>query len=483
MDDRTPHPLDYLSVLRRRVWWFVTPLVISLAVGAALAAWLPRTYRSEAEIGIAAPTLSPELLRGLSSLDQEERQRAITQQLLSRNVLERVVLEEKLRPGKPVEDAAGWLRGQIVVSPPPPIGKGLGNPNEPDSFKLGYEDSTPERAQRVTNRLASVFVEENSKTQLSRSENTSGVLEQQVKDSSAKLQGFEEQLRRKKELNMGRLPGQIEANISMLNGLRNQLESISNQLRGEQDRLTMVESQLDAMKAGSSTTVVPSAIQAAITAAQTRLATLQQELAQERALSHTDKHPDVVRLMGEIATAKADLAAARQQSPATHADLLATDPAFRQKTAERDAARLRIATLTREETQMRAQIAQYQQRVESAPMVEQDMAPLQREADLERAHWTTLKQKYDAALAAESIARTNGGERFSVLYPANLPTSPESPNFLLLMLGSVMAGLVLGATGVVGREFLDRSVHDARALQNEFDIPVLGEIPRIHGVL
>ena len=35
---------------------------------------------------------------------------------------------------------------------------------------------------------------------------------------------------------------------------------------------------------------------------------------------------------------------------------------------------------------------------------------------------------------------------------------------------------------VIGREFLDRSVHDARALQNEFEVPVLGEIPRIHAV-
>jgi capsular polysaccharide biosynthesis protein len=33
---------------------------------------------------------------------------------------------------------------------------------------------------------------------------------------------------------------------------------------------------------------------------------------------------------------------------------------------------------------------------------------------------------------------------------------------------------------VVMREFLDRSVHDTRAL-DQFEIPVLGEIPRIHG--
>jgi capsular polysaccharide biosynthesis protein len=40
---------------------------------------------------------------------------------------------------------------------------------------------------------------------------------------------------------------------------------------------------------------------------------------------------------------------------------------------------------------------------------------------------------------------------------------------------------VLGGALVVGRELMDRSVHDARALQSEFEVPVLGEIPKIHG--
>jgi capsular polysaccharide biosynthesis protein len=44
---------------------------------------------------------------------------------------------------------------------------------------------------------------------------------------------------------------------------------------------------------------------------------------------------------------------------------------------------------------------------------------------------------------------------------------------------AIVAGLVLGAGAALGREFLDRSVHDSRALQNEFEVPVLGEIPRI----
>jgi capsular polysaccharide biosynthesis protein len=98
---------------------------------------------------------------------------------------------------------------------------------------------------------------------------------------------------------------------------------------------------------------------------------------------------------------------------------------------------------------------------------------------MEKQRYADLTGKYQAASMAEDLARKQGGERFSVLYPASLPTRPISPDFVKLMLMAVALGLALGAAGVVGREFLDRSVHDAGALQHEFEIPVLGEIPRI----
>src|SRR4029077_472034 len=75
MEEQAFHPLDYLSVVRRRKWWLIIPLAASVVIGASLAALWPREYISEAQIGVAAPTLSPELLRGVSSLDKEERQR------------------------------------------------------------------------------------------------------------------------------------------------------------------------------------------------------------------------------------------------------------------------------------------------------------------------------------------------------------------------------------------------------------------------
>jgi len=49
------------------------------------------------------------------------------------------------------------------------------------------------------------------------------------------------------------------------------------------------------------------------------------------------------------------------------------------------------------------------------------------------------------------------------------------------MIMAVLLGLCLGGGLALGREYLDRSIHDARAL-NDLDLPVLGEIPRISHV-
>lgn len=479
MEDRTTHPLDYVSVLRRRKWWFIAPLVVCLVGGALLAVLLPRTYLSQAEIGVASPTLSPELLRGVQSMDRAERQRAISQQLLSSTVLERVVREERINPEQPVEQVAGWLRSRVEIGVDKPIGLG-DNRNGIESFRLGYRDSTPEQTMRITNRLAAVFVEENSKTRTARAENTSEVLARQLKESQDRLFLLEEQLRVKKEANMGRLPDQINTNVQMVNGLRNELGSLSTQIRGEQDRLTAVDSELERMRQGSAGAPLTSSGAAAVQAAQARISQLQLQLTQARAI-YTDKHPEIDHLQKELAQARAELADIKQETPANRQELLRADPLYRQKVNERELLQSRIRTLQMAESNARAQISQFQSAVAAAPRVEQDLAAVQREAMLESTRYTDLKKKHEAALDAESVSRTQGGERFSVLYGAGLPTSPESPNVAKLMGMALALGLALGLGLVLGREFLDRSVHDARALQNEFEVPVLGEIPRIQG--
>jgi len=484
MEERRFHPLDYVSVIQRRKWWFIAPVVFCILVGGALAMFLPREYKSEAQIGVAESTLSPELLRGVQSVDAKERQRAISQQLLSRTVLERVVREERLSPNRAVDETAAQLRARVEenITVPNPI-KGTGGGRDGiDAFLLGYVDSSPERAQRIANRLATVFVEENSKTKTQRAENTAEVLGQQLRASLDNLNRLQEQLRQKKQAFMGRLPDQMNANIQMVNGLRQQHESLAVQLRAEQDRLSMIEGQLELMKQGIGGAAMTSAGAAAIQTAQNRINQLQQQLTSYRALGYTDQHPDIIQSREELRVAQRELTTAQQQSPGSTKALLAADPTYRQKEQERQAARLRIATLQRQIAQALGQIAQYQARVEAAPLVEQELSSLTQDYELERTRYGEISKQHQNAVMAEDLARKQGGERFVVLNPAYLPTSPVSPDLMRLMLMAVAMGLFLGAAAVVGREFMDRSVHDARALQTEFDVAVLGEIPHIHGV-
>ena len=90
MDEPRFHPLDYLSVVRRRKWWFIVPLVLAIVVGVSLALFLPKEYLSSATVGIAAPAVSSDLAQSAGPMDHDERVRAISQQLLSRQVLARV---------------------------------------------------------------------------------------------------------------------------------------------------------------------------------------------------------------------------------------------------------------------------------------------------------------------------------------------------------------------------------------------------------
>lgn len=140
---------------------------------------------------------------------------------------------------------------------------------------------------------------------------------------------------------------------------------------------------------------------------------------------------------------------------------------------------MRVRELQRVETQIRAQIGAYQQRVESSPLVEQQLTSLQRDYDLEKKQYEELSARRDAAALSEDLERKQAGERFRVLSPATWPREPFRPNVLRILLMALVAGVFLGGLSAVGREFLDRSIYDAHTLQHEYDLPVLGEISRI----
>jgi polysaccharide chain length determinant protein (PEP-CTERM system associated) len=478
MEASPVHALDYVNVFLRRKWWLIAPVLASIVVGALLVQFLPKEYESSATLAVAAPVVSPSFFNQSAPLDASERQRALSQQLVSLPILARVVKEEGLGSGA-ADDPALWnLHRNITISVPDPVAPG--GERRLDTFIVSYIDSEPARAQRIANRLVGVFVDENSRSRAARAENTSGFVAAQLDESQQRLNALEAQLRDAKESHMGQLPEQTAANLQTLSGLRQQLEATATALRGEQDRLSMIERQIDALKEGGSDLVfVPRAGGATpVTAPDTRVQMLQHELAEARTL-YTDRHPEVRRLEEELTAARRDAAAARTRSSEERTTELQSDPAYRQLSADREMARLRIRDLQRAEVDARRQIGVYQARVERAPRVEQQLAAVQREYDLEKQQYAELSSKRHAAEIAERVERNRRGEQFQVLYPATYPNEPVRPVPWRVMVVSILAGIVLGGAATLGREYLDRSVHDVRDLKDEFDLPVVGEIGRI----
>jgi len=485
MEEPRFDPLDYVLVFNRRKWWFIVPVVLAIIIGAALVWILPRSYQATTTIAVSAARVTPNLV-GQIEIDKQDRMRAVSQQLLSRPVLERTARLEHLDKDASIDSAIGRLRSGVSVTMPDSITPGSNGPGTQlspdqkaslDTYIVSYADSTPEDAQRIVNRLAQVFADENSKSRETRATDTSQFLESQLRASETRLAALEARLRQMKESNMGRLPEQTNANLAMVAALQRQLESNATTMRGEQDRLSMIERQIESMQQGAEDAIAMAKGSPA-ESAQLRVISLRHELATAQ-LTYTDKHPEVIRLKEELATAEKASAAERTRPAADRLAILNANAEYRQLVKDRDATRLRVAELQRQTVHINAQIGSYQTRVESAPRVEQQMVSVQREYDLERGAYNDLTGKKQAALLNEELQRKQGGEQFAVLVPAGLPDEPFKPKPFRVMLMALAAGFVLGGVAMIGREYLDRSVHDARGLRDEFELPVLAEIPRI----
>ena len=112
-------------------------------------------------------------------------------------------------------------------------------------------------------------------------------------------------------------------------------------------------------------------------------------------------------------------------------------------------------------------------------MVEQQLATVQRDYDLEKLQYSDLSAKLHTATIAESVERNRSGEQFTVLYQASYPTEPTKPVLWRGLAMSLLGGFAVGGALAFAREYMDRSVHDIRDLKDEFELPVLGEVTHI----
>ena len=152
---RQQTPGTVLALLIRRRWLILLPCACGLALTPSLARLAPTQYRSETVIQVIPQRVPDNYVRSNVTSTVEDRLPAITDVILSRSWLERVItdfgLYADLRAKGLMDDAIARMRDNDVSV----------RPEGKESFRVSYLNRDPQMAQKVTARLASLYISEN----------------------------------------------------------------------------------------------------------------------------------------------------------------------------------------------------------------------------------------------------------------------------------------------------------------------------------
>ena len=484
---------DILRIAWRRKWLIVLPFVVISTATVFVTKRLPNQYRSETVILVVPQKVPESYVRSTVSGHIEDRLQSLQQQILSRSRLERIIDDFNLftaqRRMRPMEAIVEGMRAAIKVE----------TVRGGDAFSVSYTGSDPLTVKAVTERLASLFIEENVRDREMLAIGTSDFLQTQLDDARKRLIEQEKKLEEYRLRYAGQLPSQAPSNLQALQNGRMQLQALDDALARARDRQVTLERALGDLLATDTPTAAPVAATAPpppaasgdpaalagstpaeqLLDARRRLAALESRLLPE--------HPDIARLKRQISQLEPKVAADSAASAATtpsaaarpvrDAAQVARERRTRDIRADLDAIGREIAARQNDQQRVRTEMALYQSRLDAAPIREAEMTELMRDYDTIQQIYRGLLAKREDSKVAANLEQRQVGEQFRVLDPARVPERPFSPDRMKLNLMGIAFGLVLGLASVAALEYFDTSLKTEDDVRTVLSLPVIATIP------
>ncbi len=470
-----------LEVWSRRKWLAILVFTGPFAVTVSLAIALPYLYRSSATLLVERPEVSETFVKSSVTSEPETRLHTISQEILSRSQLQELItrfdlypeFRKRVSPEEVVERMRRDIRMEFKGGDPQ-VGRGT-----TIAFTLSFRGRDPETVAKVTNTLASLFVEENVKRRERQASGTAEFLRVQLEEMKGKLEQEERRLGEFKERHVGELPEQMEANLATLQRLNTEMRlNKENQMRVqerlEREKLTRQLAEARASVPDGDGPVLGSDAEALAA----RLSRLNQELTELRT-RFNEKYPDMIRVKAEIAALEGQLMETKTDERAATNTTSPTNSSPLRIRKVRNEAERELDALKVEEKTLRQAVATYQRRVDNAPHREQEFQELSRDYKTMKELYNGLLHRYQEALVAASMEQGQKGDQFRLLDPAISSTRPAAPNRIrLIFIGLILSiGLAGGMVKLI--EHRDTSFHMLKELQAFTKVPVLARIPRI----
>lgn len=521
---------DYLHILRRRKLQFFLPFILILLGGIGLAFGLPPVYRSDATILIERQEIPVDLVQTTVTGFVEERIKGITERLLTRDNLWKIVEKQNLYPGERTKenqsDIVRQMRESVFVemvdvkTNDPGTGK---QSTATIAFTVGFEANDPTVAKTVANELTTLFLEANRKSRSEQAAQVESFFEVESQRLSKEISALEAKLAEFKQREGNRLPELRDMNTRLYEKTEGEIDQSQTRMRSLEDTINSVRAELAITKPnlepiGADGKAILSPIaqlrflmgeylrlssiyspdhpdlvkmrreigsleqqtggNRGISILFAQVATLRSQLSQARQ-KYTEEHPDVKKLRQAIASAEAKIRVASASISPQETGVAPDNPQYVALKTQLDAAEGNLKAEKSKLTQLQAKLEEYEKRIYQTPAVERDYNVLSRDYENARKKYNELKDKQIHARLAEQLETGSQAERFTIIQPAALPQLPERPNRLGIALLSGFLAFTGGIGSVSVAEYLDQTIRGARGVIAVFQAPPLAVIPLI----
>src|SRR6476660_4688594 len=222
-------PEDILGILWYWKWRMVGAVVMFGAAAYGISKRMPNQYKSETLILVIPQRIPESYVRSTVTMRIEDRLRSISQEILSRTRLEKIINEFNLYPdrreAKPMEVVVEEMRADVLVETV-----------KDDAFRIAFTARDPRTAMIVTDRLASMFIDENTKDRSVMAEGTNNFLESQLDDARRRLIEHEKKLEEFRRRYSGELPSQLQTNLQVIQGNQSQIQNLNESINRDRDR-------------------------------------------------------------------------------------------------------------------------------------------------------------------------------------------------------------------------------------------------------
>ena len=480
---------DVMALLVRRKWWIVYPFLALSSAVLLLTYMLPRLYESRALVLIQSRDVPNDFVKDLLAASASQRLSTIQQTVLSRTNLLEILTE--FRDSLPeyknlnIDEQIANLRDRIGLAFNTTGGAGEGPTTI--SFTIAYSDRNPQVAQKITEKVTSVFIKQDSQARESKIGGSVSFLRDSLEKISAQLEVSEAKKRNLKAAHRNEMPEQLQTNLSMLSTLSEQRRGFSEAI----DRFEREKAQVERDLATTEKTLVrpkPTVVGPPKNPLLEEYVAAQNELKAQIALGRKANHPDVILVNNKLANIKSqltpeELASLDRKNDKSLAESpteeTVPNPAYVNLMNQKESLEFELKIRRNYLKNADTQIERYSKFIQDAPQSEQQITDVLRENINLTKQYQDLKDKLDVAQLSEDLETRQQGAQFKIQDPANLPLVPTKPAKPAIAAAGVLFSLLFSIALAIGVDVANQKMWTLSDVESLLGTTVLVEIPEI----